>query len=381
MKKGLLTMMVLLLGMSGLMAQKTLVVAGAGDVTIKQGDTLEIKGDGSPITFTKDGIIKLTSYRDYDVTFPDLRNLKVTGAGDVESIGKLEVPYLDIVISGTGDANLSVECDTIVATLTGIGDLILNGHCRYLEANVTGLGDLDFHNFTADSLAISKTRKGEVYVTRPEGQVVHKNLLFNPYWNGVEAGLNMLLGNGPGATFPDEYAMLDQHAMKSWNFNFNIADIGLAFSLTHRAGVYTGIGLGWHNYSFSSPVELEKGENKLICNAIDEAVEGHVKKSKLGILYLQAPLMFEVRPTNKFFVAAGVTAGLRIHSWTTVKFQDGKSIKTPGDYYLNRFKLDASLRVGTPDVAFFAHYNLIPVFQVRKAPTAHSLSFGFALNF
>lgn len=373
--------MVLLLGMSGMMAQKTLVVAGAGDVTIKQGDTLEIKGDGSPISFTKDGIIKLTSYRDYDVTFPDLRNLKVTGAGDVESIGKLEVPYLDIVISGTGDANLSVECDTIVATLTGIGDLILNGHCRYLEANVTGLGDLDFHNFIADSLAISKTRKGEVYVTRPEGQVVHKNLLFNPYWNGVEAGLNMLLGNGPGATFPDEYAMLDQHAMKSWNFNFNIADIGLAFSLTHRAGVYTGIGLGWHNYSFSSPVELEKGENKLICNAIDEAVEGHIKKSKLGILYLQVPLMFEVRPTNKFFVAAGVTAGLRIHSWTTVKFQDGKSIKTPGDYYLNRFKLDASLRVGTPDVTFFAHYNLIPVFQVRKAPTAHSLSFGFALNF
>ena len=382
MKKGIITMMALMLGMSGMMAQNTLVVAGAGDVTVKQGNTLEVKRDGEPITFNKDEKIVLTSYKDYDVTIPELKSIKVTGSGDLESRGTLICPNLDILITGTGDANLTVESDTINATLTGIGDLILSGHCRYLEATVTGLGDLDIDHFTADSLLINKTQRSELHITLPEGPIKHDGLLFDPNWNGFEAGLNMLLGPGTNTEFTGEYALLDQRTTKSWNFNFNIADIGLAFTPTHRAGIYTGIGLGWNNYRFNNPVRLEKDDDKLTCLAINEMVEGHVKKSKLGALYLQAPLMIEVRPTRNFYIAAGVTAGIRIDAWTKVKYEDGVKIKIHDDYYINRFKLDASLRAGKHDgLGFFANFNLLPFFDESKAPTAHNLSVGLSLNF
>jgi len=386
MKKGIITMMMLMLGMSGMMAQRTLVVAGAGDVTLKQGDVLEIKSDGSPITFTNDQKIVLSSYRDYDVTIPELRELKVTGAGDVECKNKLTMPCLDILVSGAGDANLTVECDTIKAVLSGVGDLTLNGHCHYLEATVSGLGDLEFNNFIADSLNISKTPRGKSdweweYSSDNGSRRVYKSLLFDPHWEGVDAGLNMLfVGNDPNALLPTDYSLLELRPLKSWNFNFNIAGVGVAFNRTHSVGMYTGIGLGWNNYSFNTPTRLEKGD-QLICNAIDEATEGAVRRSKLGVLYLQAPLMVEVRPTRHFYVALGATAGFRVDTWTKVKFKDSVAIKTHNDYWVNRFKLDASLRAGSSDFGFYASYNLLPLFAKDKAPEVHTFSFGLSLNF
>ena len=374
-------MMALMLGMSGMMAQNTVVVAGAGDVKIKQGENIEVKCEGAPISVTPDGTILLTSYKDYEVTVPQLQSIKVTGSGDLQSIGTLNFPNLSIIITGVGDAILDVECDTITALLTGVGDLKLNGHCRYLEANISGLGDLDYGDFSADTMNINKTGSKDISITLPEGPVKHQSLVFDPNWNGFEAGLNMLLGPGPSTDFIGDYALLEQRPGKSWVFNFNIVDIGLAFTRTHRAGIYTGIGLSWNTFRFNSPVRLEKGDDNLICNLIDESVEGHVKKSKLGVFYLQAPLMVEIRPTKKFFIGVGVTGGVRLDSWNKIKFEEIK-VKTHKDFYINRFKLDASLRAGKDDgLGFFANFNLLPFFAPGKVQDAHCASFGFSLNF
>ena len=386
MKKGMITMMALMLGMSGMMAQNTVVVAGSGDVSLRKGEVLEVRCEGQPITFTPDGTIVLSSYKDYDLTMPDLHNIRITGAGDVRSKGTLAFPCLDILISGTGDADLTVECDTIKATLTGTGDLNLTGHCRYLQATITGMGDLDFNKFNADSISIVKNGResSEWHWESENGSKEtkktwkrHSTLLYNPRWSGVEAGLNMLMGND----FNGQYALLDLRPLRSWNFNFNIADVGVAFSYNHRAGIYTGVGLGWNNYSFNNPVRLEKGKNALLCNAIDESEEGSVRKSKLGVLYLQMPLMVEFRPTTKSYIAVGVTGGLRIDTWTKIRFDKGFREKIHRDYYVNRFKLDATLRAGSRLLGFYANYNLLPLFQKDKAPETHTLSFGLSLNF
>ena len=96
----------------------------------------------------------------------------------------------------------------------------------------------------------------------------------------------------PGLVDPAaDYSFLDLKPLKSWNFNFNIADVGIAFSRSHVAGLYTGIGLGWNNFSLANPVRLVKGDQHIEADWVDETVEGRVKKSKLGVLYAQMPLM------------------------------------------------------------------------------------------
>ena len=208
-----------------------------------------------------------------------------------------------------------------------------------------------------------------------------RTLLFDPHWCGVDAGLNLLLGPGSAANFEGEYAFLQLKPLKSWNFNFNIADVGIAFSRNHVAGLYTGIGLGWNNYSLNNPVRLVKGDQHIEANWVDENAEGHVRKSKLGVLYVQAPLMIEVRPTRGLFIAAGVTGGLRIDTWSKIKFEDKYKEKVRSDYYVNPLKLDATLRAGGSDMGFYASFNLLPLFEETCGPTSHTLNVGFSLLF
>ena len=142
-------------------------------------------------------------------------------------------------------------------------------------------------------------------------------------------------------------------------------------------GLTTGIGLGWNNYSFNRPVRLIKGEQVLEHEALTE----QVKKSKLGVLYVQAPLMLEVRPSGSSFFALGVTGGIRIDTWTKIKFQDGVKEKKHSDYYVNLLKLDATLRAGSDNLGFFASYNLLPLFVESHGPAVHTLNVGFSLIF
>ena len=88
--------------------------------------------------------------------------------------------------------------------------------------------------------------------------------------------------------------------------------------------------------------------------------------------------MIEVRPTRHFFLAAGVTAGLRVDTWTKIKFEDKSNEKRHGDYYVNPLKLDATFRAGGDDMGFFASFDLVPLFDT---PTSHTLCFGFSLLF
>ena len=357
----------------------------------------------------------------------DYINVYSSGSGDMAM--KLDYDTVHVVLNGSGDIVLEGRCKVLQATLLGSGDLVTDGmkaDDSYIDLRGSGeakgvdemslselmaelgknmemLADsVDWEKFEQDmekwaeemekwgrkmekwgerfedkgrSYDYSHDRPAPSKNRRPE----KKSLLFDGNWNGFEAGLNMLMGPGSTANFEGGYSFLELRPLKSWAFNFNIADVGIAFDRRHIAGIYTGIGLGWNNYSFNTPVKLIKGENGLGYEPLDAETW---KKSKLGVLYVQAPLMIEVRPTRRLFIAAGVTGGLRVDAWTKVKYQNGDKVKVHGDYYVNPFKLDASLRIGKNDGwGFFANFDLLPTFDEAHAPTCHTASFGFSLNF
>jgi hypothetical protein len=345
---------------------------------------------------------------------------------------KLDYDTVHVVLNGSGDIILEGRCNVLQAILLGSGDLVTDGMkagdsfidlrgsrearggddvslselMAELGTNLERLSDsVDWKNVEKGMEQWGKDMEewgrkmekwGERFEYKQGGNYDRprsndrpspdqnrrpekKNLLFDGNWNGFEAGLNMLLGPGSTANFEGDYSFLELRPLRSWVFNFNIADVGIAFDRRHIAGLYTGVGLGWNNYSFNKPIKVVKGDTDLEYEPLDAATW---RRSKLGVLYVQAPLMIEVRPTRRLYIAAGVTGGLRIDGWTKVKFQNGDKVKVHSDYYLNRFKLDASLRIGKNDGwGFFANFNLLPTFDEAHAPTCHTTSFGFSLNF
>ena len=372
---------------------RSIVIGGSGDVRIKQSQDGFSLSRGDKTTrrqpYMANGTLILGGPSDYEVAIPQLNEIIMSSSGDVIGNGLIKGDNLNLVVSGSGDLKLDVDYDTICVLMSGSGDVMLKGQCKMIYADIHGSGDLKIQQLNAGESQINATGSGEAWVNK-EGNVTtyhhrkdrpqpRKSLLYDPNWNGFEAGLNMLMGPGfkvgvEGCDF------LELRPLKSWVFNFNIADVGIAFNRRHTAGLYTGIGLGWNNYSFNNPVRLIKGEDQLEAEWIapEEAV---VSRSKLGVLYVQAPLMIEVRPTRSMYIAAGVTGGLRINTWTKIKFEEGNATKVHSDYYVNPFKLDATLRVGGDDIGFFANYNLLPTFNENHAPSCHTASLGFSINF
>lgn len=367
----------------------------------------------------------------------DYINVFSSGSGDM--IMKLDYDTVHVVMNGSGDIILEGRCKVLQATLLGSGDLVTDGMkaddsyidlrgsgeargvdevslselMAELGANLERLSDsVDWKSFEEDmekwgadmeEWGRKMEKWGERYEDKngkkygghhennnrcpapkedkpKDKRPAKKSLLYDANWNGFEAGLNMLLGSGSAANIEGNYDFLELRPMRSWVFNFNIADVGIAFNRRHTAGLFTGIGLGWNNYSFNHPVRLIKGENHLDAEWIDPN-QAIVKRSKLGVLYVQAPLMIEVRPTRRFYIAAGVTGGLRVDTWTKIKFQNGDVNKVHSDYYVNPFKLDATLRIGGNNLGFFAQYNLLPTFDEAHGPSCHTANFGFSLNF
>ena len=357
-------------------------VTGSGDVVVSQTPGhFSLKKEGKIVSEnrTESGMLLLSSSGDYEVEVSQLENIQLLSSGDVICKNTIKGDYINVYNGGSGDMVMKLDYDTIHVVLNGSGDIILQGRCNVLETILLGSGDLNVDGLIVAKSNVMEKSSSKEYKSknrRPE----KKNLLFDASWNGFEAGLNMLLDPSEMNVYTGPDDAMAIRPLRSWYFGFNIANVGVAFDRRHRVGLFTGIGLGWNNYSWKNPVKMTAENGELINDLLPE--ERPVKNSKFGLLYLQAPLMLEVRPVRHLYIDLGVTGGIRLAAWNRIKYSDGENNKTYSNYLTNLFKCDASLRVGGGDLGFFVNYALVPTFvKGRDADKAHPLMVGFSVNF
>lgn len=377
---------------------KAIRVGGSGDVRITQSpDKFSLHCGDSDISrhYMKNGTLILTGSSDYDVSVPQLEEVVMSSSGDVLGRGTLRGNTLHLVVMGSGDLKMNVDYDTINVQMSGSGDVTLQGQCKVLNAEIMGSGDLKIQQLLVDDSHINASGSGEAWVNK-SGNVTsyhhrkacpptHRSLLLDAHWNGFEAGLNMLID--PTGTYaynnPNGTTGMEIRPLRSWYFGFNIADVGIAFDRRHTVGLFTGVGIGWNNFSWNNDVKIGYDPETDGYTVVPIESEEVVKNSKYGALFLQMPLMFEVRPMRHIYIDAGVTGGLRIAQWNRVKYDNGNSDK---QFYggigsgVKLLKLDASLRVGSDELGFFANYALLPLFTTGDTEV-HPVSFGFSINF
>lgn len=363
-------------------------VEGSGNVIIEQSHDEYMVQREDPRNaqyYETNGTLVLSGSSEYEVAMPYLDEVILRSSGDVNGRGILHGRTLKIFVSGSGDLWMDLDYDTVNIRMSGSGDVTLHGQCGVLLAEMTGSGDLNIEQLRVVEHHINATGSGEAWVNK-RGNVTNyqqhkelnagrrpkkKNLLLDAHWNGFQAGLNLL---------PDAPGEMDIRPLRCWYFGFNIADVGIAFDRRHIVGLFTGIGIGWNNFSWNNPVTLEYNPEDA-AYVVEPIEPGPVlKNTKHGALYLEMPLMFEVRPTRSMYIDAGVTGGLRIAQWNRVKFEDGPQTKYYYGSPINRFKLDASLRMGGNNIGFFANYALLPMYDLADAKV-HPISFGFSVNF
>lgn len=76
------------------------------------------------------------------ITAPNLTFIANNGSGKIQSEDILKINDLEIKNNGSGDIELSIEGDIIIARNTGSGKLEIEGVASTLDANLRGSGDL-----------------------------------------------------------------------------------------------------------------------------------------------------------------------------------------------------------------------------------------------
>ena len=255
---------------------------------------------------------------------------------------------------------------------------------------------------------INKGRKGEVsaatnWSTFP---FCGKRGKFNGHWAGIDFGWNGYLTRNFDMNFPQNESFMNLNTARSLMINLNPLELNVNIA-KQKFGFTTGLGFTLNNYYFSNSYTWigDSTTLKAYNTVTDKGRDVEMKVNKLFVSYITLPLLLEYQTNpghriSSFHITAGVIGGIRLQSYqkqhldqyketfyledangTQVAsfYADEKKIRNHNQYFLNPFKLDATMRIGWSYLNLFATYSLTPMFQKNKGPEVYPFSIGITL--
>ena len=198
----------------------------------------------------------------------------------------------------------------------------------------------------------------------------------------IHLGINNLYQDGALAT--------GNWSLSTWNsFDFNFTFGGKTRLGQPGTKFYVKYGLGFdrHNLRLKGTNIVEKSAD--FTDAIADTTR-NIAQSTLGVWYMTAPLMLEFDASrhgrdNSFTLGVGGYAGLRIHSWRRVEFDDAGNDRareyTYNNWFMNPFHYGLMGQVGFGAFKITAKYDLNGLFQAGKGPDLNlaTISIGFTI--
>ena len=300
--------------------------------------------------------------------------------------------FMIIILCSTFAANLFAQADTtkvevmkknVVTVVDGNhGTHVKVGNDKGVEVITDDWGDTTHVRIGRRTFKVIDGHGGTYLKVDKEERQKNWTGSFNGHWAGLEVGMNMF--------HQTDYSMynsslgygefFDLIPGKSLTWNLNFAEWAFKNEANNFALV-TGLGFSFSDYTFDRTITIEKenGDGRIV--PVDLNPEG-LKKSKLNVTYLTAPLILEVKTPlrmggSRLYISGGVIGGLNIGSHTKYKYQKDKE-KFRSNYHLNPFKYELTGRLGFGDFCLFANYSLSPLFKDGKGPELYPLMIGIS---
>ena len=101
------------------------------------------------------------------ISFKSIDNLKVSGGGDIECETPINVPKLDLNLSGGGDLSTVINADELNGHISGGGDAEIDGNIKNYSLSLSGGGDVK-SNLVAGSIDCSISGGGDLTLRTKE---------------------------------------------------------------------------------------------------------------------------------------------------------------------------------------------------------------------
>ncbi len=155
-----------------------------GNLYLKQGNTtsveiecddddfedIEFKMNGDRLSITKEGKWSWKDgWNNSDVTIyvimREIEELTVSGSGNIQGKGSLDVENIDLAVSGSGDIELDLSGSELEARISGSGSISLSGSAKAATAIISGSGKVKAEDMTVSSFEARISGSGNCYIT------------------------------------------------------------------------------------------------------------------------------------------------------------------------------------------------------------------------
>ncbi len=156
---------------------------GHGDLHLTQGkeSVLRLEGERDLLdkyrTYVENGqlIIELDAWQkswrrksiNAYITMPEVKELKISGSGNILGKSPVTSDKLVIRVNGSGDIDLEIEAKELESRISGSGEILLKGVVESHEYQISGSGELKGYDLVTENLKIkiSGSGKCEVFVS------------------------------------------------------------------------------------------------------------------------------------------------------------------------------------------------------------------------
>lgn len=97
------------------------------------------------------------------ITIPQINELAVTGSGDIIADDEIKAKFIDLMVSGSGNINLSeLSAERVKTTISGSGNIVLAGDtpAQDLSITISGSGNFKGLDYTAEDVSVKVSGSG-----------------------------------------------------------------------------------------------------------------------------------------------------------------------------------------------------------------------------
>lgn len=287
------------------------------------------------------------------------------------------------------------QTDTINIEVTQEPDLLLIDSTSMQEQDIIGVslknGDIsDTIRFTIGQTEIifldnrksgNKNNADTIEYSSKNNVVSKKRKVFEGHLSSINLGMNMLTTKGMNLSLPPESNYFDLDDGRSVEFNIMPLELDIPI-VSKTLGLVAGMGITWNNYYFDNSNTILHNTQPVLTYSIDSA--RNWKKSKLGVVTLDLPLMLEFQfltGHNKTWIAAGAYGSIKIASKNKLKGSNGGKVVNRKDFHIHPLQCGLLFRAGYGNFGIYADYGIISMFKRNEGPELYPLSMGITLTF
>lgn len=308
--------------------------------------------------------------------------IEVTGASKVNAIG-MAFENLDAEANGASKISATVK-NNLKAEAKGVSKIEFSGNPKNEDINVSGASKIEKINvdeIDEDSVQI----KSEISIKSKNKHKKHSNEMAEAF-GGIEFGIGTFVTPNMNTTLDPSNKYLETNLGSSWRFAINFGDFDLPIIKGYLA-LTSGFGFSFDHYGFKNKDTLINGENTKVLEF--KATDATLTTSRLSQFNLTIPILIKLNSSgnkndHRFYIATGVIINYTIGNSIYTEYSNNGveyEKRYTSDFFVNKFRADATLRIGYNHLSVFTNFGLVPMFDAAKVTDTRTMQTGLAFNF